>query len=131
MPKHTVLIADDHPDTREILRTILALEGFEVLTAMNGEDAVDMALEHRPDLVFMDLMMPGLDGTQALAAIRDEVGADTVPVAAVTARSVTADEMREAGFCALLRKPVRPDKVARAARTCIDEHAAGKGWIAL
>ena len=131
MPDETVLVAEDHPDAREILKTVLEIEGFGVLLAMNGAEAVDLAVRHAPDLIFMDLMMPSMDGATALSAIRRRLGIDAIPVAAVTARSVTEAEMRQAGFCALLRKPFHPRDIAAVVRACIDGFRDGQRWIEL
>jgi CheY-like chemotaxis protein len=101
-----VLIVEDNPDLREVLETILRHHGFNVVTAGDGREAVDRVLERAPDLVLMDLMMPRMDGYEAIAAMNGS-GPPPFPVVAVTASEVSRAQVAAHGFIDLLRKPVR------------------------
>ena len=126
-----VLIADDNADMRLIFKTILEDRGFAVIDATDGDEALELARLHRPDLIFMDLMMPKVDGWAAMAALREDPGETSgTPVVAVTAYEPSREDVRDAGFCALLTKPLTPVEVVRAATTCLDAHSRGESWIA-
>ena len=90
MPKNdegarTIMIVDDSEDIREILRTILNLCGFNVVEAINGQEAVEIAKRECPDLILMDLMMPVLDGYAATQQIREATETCNVPIVACSA----------------------------------------------
>lgn len=75
--KKTILVVDDEKDLRDALVTILSDEGFNVLTAQDGDEGLQMAFEHKPDLILLDLVMPKLDGYAVLDRLRaDEWGKD-------------------------------------------------------
>ena len=91
----TVLIADDEHNIRHILDFSLHAEGFDVLSAHNGEDALAMAREHRPDLIILDVMMPGRGGIETCRALKEDIETAGIPVILLTARVGQAD--RQAG----------------------------------
>lgn len=109
MPR-TILLAEDHDDNRFALLAVLQRDGYTVLGARNGREAVDLATEHLPDLVVMDLAMPVMDGREALRALKSDPRTRPIPVVALTAMSLTvsADELETEGFAALLTKPCMP-----------------------
>ena len=106
MTKSRILIAEDHPDSREALRELLEAFGFEVLEAMNGEDAVRAALEQKPRLILMDVMMPEKDGFQAIREIRQIPELARTPIIAVTAMDGARELALTAGANDYVRKPV-------------------------
>lgn len=81
-----ILIADDEPDLLELLEVNLSVEGHDVRMACNGTQALEMALAERPDLVILDVMMPGLDGLEVLRALRLEPGYSDMPIVLLSAR---------------------------------------------
>lgn len=83
--KPTVLIVEDYPDAREMMRMMLDLLGYGVIEAENGAQAVEMAVQKHPDLILMDINLPVLDGFQASAQIRQQPGVAEVPIIACTA----------------------------------------------
>jgi len=84
MKKHpSIMVVDDEQSIRRLLNRTLELEGYGVILADNGRAALDLLEEHRPDLVILDIMMPGLDGFQALDLIRQR---SNVPVIMLTAK---------------------------------------------
>src|SRR5947209_2512059 len=88
----TVLAAEDHDSTRELARTMLEHSGYVVLEAANADEAVRIALEHRPDLVPLDLQMPMKDGFQVLRELRSDERFRFTPIVALTARAMMGDK---------------------------------------
>jgi CheY-like chemotaxis protein len=101
-----VLIAEDHEDSRDALRTLLDAFGFRVLEAVNGREAVDRALAERPDVILMDMMMPKVDGFQATREIRADASMRGVPILAITAMEGARQRVLEAGCDDLVPKPI-------------------------
>ena len=110
----SILIADDYDDNRELLRLMLAAEGYAIREARDGREAVASAREHTPDLVLIDLSMPHLDGWGALRELRADPRTRAVLCVAVTAFASDEDRRRalEAGFDAYLAKPFRARDLA-------------------
>lgn len=107
-PKPTVLVVDDNADTRVVVRWMLERRGCRVVEASDGREALEQAVEHRPDLVVMDLSMPIADGYEAIRSIRAREEFASLPVIAVTAfdRAVSRDGAEAAGFDHYLSKPI-------------------------
>jgi CheY-like chemotaxis protein len=82
-----ILVADDFVDTREVMRLLLELRGHEVIEAANGQEAVERAVEHRPDFVLMDLDMPVMDGFHATRCLRNAGETAEIPIVALSAHS--------------------------------------------
>jgi len=101
-----ILIVEDNAMNMKLARDILEAKGHTVFAAENGEDGVKMALEHVPDLILMDIQLPGIDGIEAFARIRAEPATAAVPVIAFTASVTTADRGRVAHFDAFVSKPI-------------------------
>ena len=106
----TVLVADDDADIVRVLEMYLRLEGFAVVTARDGPDVLAKAVAVRPDLVLLDVRMPGLDGYAVCAQIRADATLAAVPVIMVTANYVAADvaAARRVGADDFLVKPFDP-----------------------
>ena len=104
----TVLVVEDSRDVREVLVHILRRNGFAVMAAANGLEALEQLREGLPDLVLMDLSMPVLDGWGTLTALRDLPGGRLLPVVAVTAHAMANDRERVLahGFNAYISKPL-------------------------
>ncbi|MCU1267545.1 MAG: pleD [Acidobacteria bacterium] len=102
-----ILIVEDSEDNREILRYILRSIGYGVLEAANGEQAVELCRNRRPDLILMDLSMPVLDGYGAARLIR-EIDGGAVPIIAISAHATIAHRAKAAavGFNDYLTKPI-------------------------
>jgi len=103
-----VLVADDKGTSRELIRTVLESSGYTVEEAGDGLEAVRLARETPPDLIILDLHMPGLDGFGALAAVRSDEGLAAIPVMALTASAMQGDRERAlaAGFDSYVSKPI-------------------------
>ena len=111
-----VLVVDDSPEIRELFCRLLALEDYEVLTAVNGADGVRLATMHCPDVVIMDMSMPVLDGGSAIRLLRGNPDTAAMPVIAVTGDAWLERCARDAGCDEFLMKPVRRMELLRAVR---------------
>ena len=108
MSKETILIVEDNARNRKLLRDVLSHHGYQVLEANSGEEGLALATAQRPQLVMMDIQLPGIDGVETLRRLRDNGGTRAIPVMAVTA-SVMGQEVQrihDAGFDDYLQKPV-------------------------
>jgi|SRR5215207_4096813 len=105
-PAPSVLIAEDHEDSRDALKTLLDALGYTVHEASNGSQAVEQARLHRPDLILMDMMMPQVDGFQATRLLRADPDFQDVPIIAITAMEGARAPVLEAGCDDLVAKPV-------------------------
>ena len=102
----TILVAEDHLDSRDALRALLEAFGYRVLEAVNGREAVDIALRRQPDLILMDIMMPELDGFEATRELRRHAETHATPIIAVTAMEGAHLLAIQAGANDYVKKPV-------------------------
>jgi two-component system cell cycle response regulator DivK len=125
----TLLLAEDNEDNRTIYRTILEHLGYGVLEARDGAAAVQMAREHRPDLILMDISMPILDGWEAARQIRQDPELERIPMVALTAHAMNEHRAKaEAeGFDGYLAKPVEPRRVVEEVQRLLGPHAGAAG----
>lgn len=115
----TVLVVDDAAFMRMMIRDILSKEGYCVLEAVNGRDAVEKYEEMRPDVVTMDITMPELDGVTALKRIREaDPSARVLMVSAMSRHEVIAEAL-DAGALAYIQKPFQPAKMLDVLKRCI------------
>lgn len=103
----TILIADDYEDNRELLRVLLVGANYEVREASNGHECVQSARQQPPDLILVDLSMPGMDGWGVLRELKGSPVTANIPCMAVTARDSDRERALELGFNAYLSKPFR------------------------
>lgn len=105
-----ILIAEDNPVNRELLREILETEQHEVVEATNGKEALALIEDLIPDLILLDINMPVLDGFATIAQIREHPKCRQIPVLAITAYAMKEDRQRVlgAGFDGYLAKPIEP-----------------------
>ena len=103
-----ILIVEDNERNLKLVRDVLQVKGYETIEATTGEDGVALAASRRPDLVLMDIQLPGISGIEALAALRADAATAHIPVIAVTASVMQQDRklIMEAGFDAYLGKPL-------------------------
>jgi len=111
MRKHLIMVVDDEAAIGRLVRTKLQADGYAVVTAASGEEALSLLDEERPDLIVLDVMMPGIDAFETLRRIR---GTSQVPVLMLTARSGDADRLKgfQGGVDDYLTKPFNPDELA-------------------
>ena len=105
-----ILVVEDHEENRRILRDLLTSAGFEMIEAPTGEDGVRAAESERPDLILMDIQLPGLDGYEATRRIKANPALRPIPIIAVTSYALSGDEVkaREAGCDDYVTKPFSP-----------------------
>ena len=103
-----VLIVEDNDKNMKLARDVLQAKGYATLEAVNGLDGVAMALQHRPDLILMDIQLPDINGYEATQRIRADAGCAAIPVVAFTASVTLTDRQRitDAGFNGFLGKPI-------------------------
>ena len=108
MSGERILVVEDNPKNLKLVRDVLQFSGYDVIVATCGEDGVLLAAERQPDLILMDLQLPGIDGTEALRQIRESDAGRAVPVVAVTASAMNEDRDRAyaAGFDGYVDKPI-------------------------
>jgi two-component system cell cycle response regulator DivK len=108
MTPSRILVVEDNPKNLKLVRDVLTYCGYEVIEATTGEDGVRLAGEMAPDLILMDLQLPGIDGAEALRRIRVGERNPQVPVVAVTAFAMNDDRDRafDSGFNGYVEKPI-------------------------
>ena len=103
-----ILVVEDNPKNLKLVRDVLRFSGYEVIEATSGEDGVRLAASEDPDLILMDLQLPGIDGAEALRRIRAGERSRAVPVVAVTAFAMDHDRDHAfaSGFTGYVEKPI-------------------------
>ncbi len=112
--RRLILVVEDAPDARELYAQYLTYAGFSVVTAINGHEAVKLARMLRPDLILMDIRLPGMDGLEAAADLKDDPSLAHTLIVAITAdpSDETCARARQAGCSAYITKPALPQHVA-------------------
>ncbi|MBI2467909.1 MAG: response regulator [Candidatus Rokubacteria bacterium] len=105
-----ILVVEDHEENRRILRLLLTSAGFELIEAVTGEEGVSLAEAQRPDLILMDIQLPGLDGYEATRRIKAIPALRQIPIIVVTSYALSGDDVKafEAGCDAYVTKPFNP-----------------------
>jgi two-component system, cell cycle response regulator DivK len=108
MAEAQILVVEDNEKNMKLFRDVLQATGYRTLEATTGGRAVELATEHRPDLVLMDIQLPDIDGVEALGQLRADERTASIPVLALTAQAMEGDRERfwAAGFDGYLSKPV-------------------------
>jgi CheY-like chemotaxis protein len=121
-----VLVVDDSDIIRSLISVNLELEGFEVVTAVDGQDALDKVIEVAPDVMTIDVRMPRLDGFDTVAKLRADPRTSCLKVAMVTACAQEADLRRgdEVGVDAYVTKPFDPAHLVRTVRDLVERQAS-------
>jgi two-component system, cell cycle response regulator DivK len=117
-----ILVIEDQEDNRRIVRDLLTSVGYELIEAVTGQEGVALAESQRPDLILMDIQLPGLDGYEATRRIKANPELRPIPVIAVTSYALSGDDVkaREAGCADYVAKPFSP----RALLAKVREHLA-------
>jgi len=108
MTPRRILVVEDNPLNLKLVRDVLQFAGYDVIEAQSGEEGLRVAQQDPPDLVLMDLQLPGIDGTETLRRMREGSLGRDVPVVAVTAFAMAEDRERAtlAGFDGFVEKPI-------------------------
>jgi two-component system cell cycle response regulator DivK len=104
----TILIVEDNEKNMKLARDVLQARGYATLEAVTGEEGVRLAIDRKPDLVLMDIQLPGINGMEALRQVRAIPGCAKIPVVAFTASVTPTDrsQISAAGFDAFISKPI-------------------------
>jgi CheY-like chemotaxis protein len=122
MAGERILVVEDNETNMKLVRDVLQAKGYSTLEATTGEDAVELARTLDPALVLMDVQLPGIDGVEALARLRQDERTASIPVLALTAQAMSGDRERflEVGFDGYLSKPVDVAELIEAVREACD-----------
>ena len=119
MSNKRVLVADDEVHILDVISYKLQNAGLEVITARDGQEALEQARAERPDLLIMDYQMPGLNGLEVCLQLREEAETSTIPAIMLTARGLDVEqsELERAGISLVIAKPFSPREVL----SCVEE----------
>ncbi|OBF41049.1 two-component system response regulator [Mycobacterium sp. ACS1612] len=108
MTPRRILVVEDNPLNLKLVRDVLSFAGYDVVEAQSGEEGLRVAKQTPPDLVLLDLQLPGIDGAETLRRLRQDTLGPHVPVVAVTALAMAEDKARasQAGFDGYVEKPI-------------------------
>ncbi|MGH7477238.1 MAG: response regulator [Longimicrobiales bacterium] len=129
--KKSVLVIEDNPDSRDIYAMLLRHAGFDVTEAADGEHGLELAVATSPDVILLDIGLPGMDGLETVRRLKSDARTRAIPTVAITAHAFVEDKIRarRAGFDGYLAKPVEPRRVLaevqRFARTTGGRSGAG------
>jgi two-component system cell cycle response regulator DivK len=118
----TILIVEDNEKNMKLVRDVLQVKGYRTLEAGSAEDGIALARAQTPDLVLMDIQLPGMNGIEALGVLRADPATAAIPVIAVTASVMQQDRnlITQAGFDAYIGKPINLKEFLEAVRTMIE-----------
>jgi CheY-like chemotaxis protein len=123
----SILLVDDFEDGLEMYEEYLTYRGFQVAIARNGEEGVAQARLHRPDIILLDLRMPGMTGTEVLRILRDDPLFVNTPIIALTAHALDGERRLalSEGFDAVIAKPCLPDALVAAVEHVLGDRRPG------
>ncbi len=120
---YAILVADDDPDILSIVSMSLETQGYTVHKATNGREAVDLAREHHPDLILMDMMMPVVSGYEAVGELKADAGTRDIVIVGLSAKAMATDMERatDAGIDGYITKPFRIAQVLSVVESYLDK----------
>jgi two-component system cell cycle response regulator DivK len=121
----TILIVEDNDKNMKLARDVLQAKGYATLEAVTGEDGVRLAREQLPQLVLMDIQLPGINGIEALRQLRADATTERIPVVAVTASVMASDrrQITDAGFDGYIGKPIQLKEFLDTVRRVLEGNA--------
>ena len=116
------MVVEDQEDNRQILRDLLGSNGYDLIEAWDGETALTTLASQRPDLILMDIQLPGIDGYEVTRRIKADPGLRAIPIIAVTSYALSGDAEKafEAGCDAYVTKPYSPRQLLAKVREYLD-----------
>src|SRR5262249_26962940 len=116
-----ILVIEDHEENRRLLRDLLTAADYEMLEAWNGEEGLVQAAQQRPDLILMDIQLPGLDGYEVTRRLKANPELRAIPIIVVTSYALSGDEAKahEAGSDAYVTKPFSPRELLAKIRSFV------------
>jgi two-component system cell cycle response regulator DivK len=117
-----ILIVEDNEKNLKLVRDVLQVKGFATVEAGSAEDGIKLAVERKPDLILMDIQLPGMNGIEALKVLRADPATSKIPVIAVTASVMQQDRtlITEAGFDRYVGKPINIREFLEAVRSALE-----------
>jgi two-component system cell cycle response regulator DivK len=117
-----ILIIEDNEKNMKLVRDVLRVKGYQTLEAGNAEDGIELATQRKPDLVLMDIQLPGMNGIEALGVLRASPATSAIPVVAVTASVMQQDrkQITEAGFDGYIGKPINLKEFLETVRSMLE-----------
>jgi DNA-binding response OmpR family regulator len=118
-----ILIVDDETDLRFVIGKMLTKEGYEIIEAESGEEALEVLKENSPDLILLDVMMPGLDGWETCAKMKSEEKTNSIPIIMLTAKTADEDKIKaleECGAVWHISKPIDRSKFIEAVKWVLE-----------
>jgi two-component system, cell cycle response regulator DivK len=127
MAGELILIVDDNEKNLKLARDVLRFAGYQTLEATSGEEAITIASERLPDIILMDIRLPGIDGTAARERLKAEARTAAIPVVALTSFAMKGDRERflAAGFDGYLEKPISVKEFPGQVRRYLEDQVAG------
>ncbi len=121
-----ILIVEDNEKNMKLVRDVLQAKGHTTLEATSAEDGIKLAVERKPELVLMDIQLPGMNGIQALRVLRSDPATAAIPVVAVTASVMQQDrkQITEAGFDGYVGKPISVKEFLQAVQGALEGRKA-------
>ncbi len=106
-----ILVVEDNETNMYLINFILEKNGYEVIQAKTGEEGVELAIKEKPDLILMDIQLPGIDGLEATKRIRKSKANSKIPIIAITSYAMVGDRAKAlaAGCTGYIQKPINPD----------------------
>lgn len=125
MAHERILLVEDNPMNRRVAQFLLKAQGYVVYEARDGQEALEMAKTHAPDLILMDLQLPGLDGFETTRKLKQDTATAAIPVVALTAYAMSGDAERalEAGCNGYITKPIDPDDFPKTVASFLQERS--------
>ena len=111
-----VLVVDDNEKNLKLVRDVLRAAGLQPLEAADGHEGLALAVEHRPDVILMDIRLPDMDGTLVARRLKEDPRTASIPVVALTALPAGGERLGEAGFDGVLEKPIDVTEFPRQVR---------------
>ena len=129
MAGETILVVEDNPLNLELISDILEAHGYRVQAATSGAEAIKMVDAEKPDLILMDIQLPGLDGLTITGMIKEKPGDHDLPIIALTAHAMRGDEekAKEAGCDGYISKPIDTRAVPKTVRDFLDARSNTTG----
>ncbi|HLC40733.1 MAG TPA: response regulator [Methylomirabilota bacterium] len=124
MANELILIVEDNDKNMKLVRDLLQVKGYRTLEARTAEEGITLAQTQLPELILMDIQLPGMDGIEALSHLRADSKTKAIPVIAVTASAMTHDrhKIMSAGFDGYQSKPINVKEFLEAVRQMLDRH---------
>ena len=121
-----ILIVEDNEKNMKLARDVLQARGYQTLEAVTGEEGVRLAMERKPDLVLMDIQLPGINGIDALKQLRADPATARIPIVAFTASVTPTDrtQINQAGFDTFLGKPINLKEFVETVRRMLEQRPA-------